>query len=133
MKRPPAKLRCNCRRAGRVNLGVPLFLAAFGAGIAGLSYYYLLPALRTYLAARREGNHAGTQAISATSTLLMWVVLVILAAGLLLTFRIGRFFFPRRGEPRTRTRYVDAWAEAGRRADAADAPDDDELVPPGSD
>ena len=43
------------------------------------------------------------------------VILVILVAGLILTFRVGRMFFPRATGPRTRTKYVDVWAESGRR------------------
>ena len=41
----------------------------------------------------------------------MTVMLVILLCGIL-TFRIGRFFFPRAIPTAPRTKYVDAWAEA---------------------
>jgi hypothetical protein len=65
--------------------------------------------------ARHDGDKPGQHAISATSALLMTVVLLILVAGLLLTFRIGRLFFPRNAPPRTKTQYVDAWAESAKR------------------
>ena len=47
------------------------------------------------------------------------MVLFVLFAGLLLSFRVGRFFFPRpTPAPRRRTEYVDAWVESGRRMTA---------------
>ncbi|HYO11405.1 MAG TPA: hypothetical protein VER17_20740 [Tepidisphaeraceae bacterium] len=58
--------------------------------------------------------------------LLLMVVLFVLFAGLVLTFRFGRLFFPRTPPPRTRTQYVDAWAEAAKRVQVPPAGDDDE-------
>jgi predicted PurR-regulated permease PerM len=101
--------------AGRPIWAALAFLVAFLLGVVALAYYYLLPALRAFLEARRHGDKPGTQAISATSALLLAVVLLILVAGMLLTFRIGRLFFPRNPPPRTRTEYVDAWAESAKR------------------
>ena len=94
------------------------FLAGFAVGIVFLSTYYLLPALEAYLQAHRAGDQTGKKAISATSALLLSVILVVLLAGLILTFRVGRFFFPRVTPPRTRTKYVDIWAESGKRFEA---------------
>ena len=59
--------------------------------------------------------------------LLFALVLVILISGLILTFRIGRFFFPRPSGPRVQTKHVDAWAEAGKRAKLADSDADSEF------
>jgi hypothetical protein len=109
------------RRPARTPWAVVAFLAAFAAGLGLLSHFYLLPALRTFLTARQQGDKTGTAAITATSALLLAVILVILVAGILLTFRIGRFFFPRKTEPRTRTKYVDAWAESGKRMEVPPA------------
>jgi hypothetical protein len=102
-------------RPARTTWAAIAFLTAFALGLALLSRYYLIPALRAFLTARQQGDKHGTAAITATSALLLAVVLVILVAGVLLTFRIGRFFFPRKTEPRTRTKYVDAWAESAKR------------------
>ncbi len=102
-------------RPGRTHVGVIAFLVAFAAGFVALSYYYLFPALRAFLEAKQQGDKHGQKAISATSALLLAILLVILIAGLILTFRIGRFFFPRQSSPRTRTKYVDAWAESAKR------------------
>jgi hypothetical protein len=103
------------RRPGRSQWGVLAFLVAFTLGLIGLTYYYLLPAHRTFLQARQQGDKTGQHAITATSALLLAVILVILVTGLILTFRIGRFFFPRKLPPRTKTKYVDVWAESGKR------------------
>lgn len=112
---PPAPQTPADRPAGRPIWAALAFLVAFLLGVVALAYYYLLPALRAFLEARRQGDKPGTQAISATSALLLAVVLLILVAGVLLTFRIGRLFFPRNAPPRTRTEYVDAWAESAKR------------------
>jgi hypothetical protein len=102
-------------RLGRVHYGVLFFLIAFTTFLIFLSSYYLLPALRTFLEAKESGDKRGVHAISATSALLLAVLLVILITGLILTFRIGRFFFPRKTPPRTQTKYVDAWSESAKR------------------
>lgn len=88
---------------------------AFLLGFAGLlifvAYYYLFPAMEA------AGRATGPQKklLSAHARLLLAVLLFILLVGLILTFRIGRFFQPRRTTPRKPTNYPDAWAEAGRR------------------
>jgi hypothetical protein len=102
-------------RPGRAHWAVLIFLAAFAVGIVFLSIYYLLPALDAFLQADRTGDVRGKMAIRATSALLLSIILIILLAGLLLTFRIGRLFFPRQSPPRTKTKYVDIWAESGKR------------------
>jgi type II secretory pathway component PulF len=94
---------------------VLIFLAAFAVGLVMLSQGYLMPALRAFFEAKQQGDKAGAKAISATSALLLAVILVILVTGMILTFRVGRMFFPRGAGPRTRTKYVDVWAESGKR------------------
>ena len=103
------------RRLGRVQWTVLIFLGAFTVGLVMLANGYLLPALRAFFEAKQQGDKAGTKAISATSALLLAVILIILVTGLMLTFRVGRMFFPKGAGPRTRTKYVDAWAESGKR------------------
>jgi hypothetical protein len=102
-------------RKAAAHWSVLAFIAAFSIGIIFLSVYYLLPALDAFLQADRIGDHRGKMAIRATSALLLSVILVILLAGVLLTFRIGRLFFPRPRPPRTKTTYVDAWSESAKR------------------
>lgn len=90
------------------------FLLAYVVLLIVLSRVYLIPALQVIGSATEKERRL----LSAHSLLLLAVVLFILGVGLVLTFRIGRFFFPRPTPTRTQTRYVDAWAEAGRRAKA---------------
>ena len=54
--------------------------------------------------------------------LLRRMFLVDFWKGLLLTFRISRFFFPRPTAPRTHTKVVDAWTEAGQRLEEESDP-----------
>jgi hypothetical protein len=110
-----AALHPRAERPARTPWSVLAFLILFSLGLIALTYYYLLPAHRAFLQAKQDNDKPGLHAISATSALLMAVVLIILITGLLLTFRIGRLFFPRNSPPRTKTQYVDAWAESGKR------------------
>ena len=111
----PALLR---RRSGRIYWAVLAFLIAFGILLVCVVSYYLVPAM--------DAAHGPTvtvkekRTLMAVSRLMLAVVLFVLFAGLLLTFRIGRFFFPRKSPPRTHTEYVDAWAEAGKRMQPPD-------------
>ena len=88
------------------------FLVFFALLIAFVSHYYLLPAL--------EASQAATQPalarLRAEAALLLTILLVMLFCGLVLMFKIHRFFLPRPKTTRTQTKYVDVWAEAGRRA-----------------
>ena len=101
------------QRPWRTPWALMVYLLSFGILVAIISHYYLIPALQ----AAANASPRERRLLSANSLLLMAVVLFILGVGLLLTFRVGRFFFPRQGEKRTQTRYIDAWAEAGRRLD----------------
>jgi membrane protein implicated in regulation of membrane protease activity len=109
-------------RAGRTIWAALGFLLLFAGLLILVSHLYLLPALAAF--ADPHLSAASKRKLSADALLLLVLLLVILLCGLLLTFRIGRFFFPRSTGPRTRTKYVDAWAEAGRRAELEERPND---------
>ena len=67
----------------------------------------------------KEGAQRATpqekKQLAAFARLMLAVVLFVLFAGLLIAFRIGRFFIPRPLPGRNKTEYADAWAESGRR------------------
>lgn len=108
-------------RHGRVLVRAIIFLIIFSLVLLAATRLYLLPAM----AAARDAGPAERQHLQAVAILMLCVVLFVLFSGLLLTFRPGRFFFPR--PPTTKqkpTEYIDAWAEAGRRATVE--PDDDD-------
>jgi uncharacterized membrane protein len=88
------------------------FLLGFVVLLIVVSNYFLLPALDAW---QQSTDPVGKKLLSAHSALLLAILLLILLSGLLLTFRIGRFFFPRPARRRSHTRYVDAWSEAGKR------------------
>ena len=110
-------------RAGRILWATLAFMAGFAVLIVVVSHYYLLPALETFQGATR----AEKRQLSAHSSLLLAIILFILVAGILLTFRFGRYFVPRLGEKPKPTKYVDAWAESAKRVSVPprDDPDDD--------
>jgi uncharacterized BrkB/YihY/UPF0761 family membrane protein len=101
-------------RLGRSYWGVLAFLLLFAVLILIVSKVFLLPAL----AVAHNASHAEKLRLMAYSRLLLALVLLILIVGLMLIFRPGRFFFPRRQSPRVTTKYIDMWTEAGRRMDA---------------
>ncbi len=106
-------------RVGRTVWAVLGFLLLFVGLLVLVSFYYLLPAL----AAAPHVSPAWRRKLSADALLICVLLLFILFSGLLLLLRPGRFFFPRPTERRTRTKHVDAWAEAGRRL--AEEPEED--------
>jgi uncharacterized membrane protein YhaH (DUF805 family) len=108
------KMRRTDFRSGRSYWGVLAFLLLFVVLIVAVSDYFLLPAM----SAAHGASDAEKLRLTAYSRLLLWLVLFILIVGLVLIFRPGRFFFPRRQSPRETTKYIDMWAEAGRRMDA---------------
>jgi heme/copper-type cytochrome/quinol oxidase subunit 2 len=79
-----------------------------------VAHYFLFPAME---AAHGATAHQKRQ-LMATSRLMLMVVLFVLSVVTFMLFRVRRFFFPRPSEKPQRTQYVDAWAEAGRRAEA---------------
>ena len=95
-------------------------MAGFAVLIWIVSRWYLIPALE----ASQDATGLEKRQLAAHSRLLLAVVLFILVAGILLTFRFGRFFFPRTTERAKPTKYVDAWAESGKRASVPPREDD---------
>jgi hypothetical protein len=88
------------------------FLAGFAGLLVFVSYYYLFPAME----AAGSATAPQRKVLAAHSRLILAIVLFIVLVGLILTFRVGRFFQPSRRQPRAKpTVYPDAWAEAGRR------------------
>jgi len=115
--------RSSFSRPGRVLARALIFLAIFAVVLLAATKLYLLPAM----AAAKDAGPVERRHLQAVAVLMLCVVLFVLFAGLLLTFRPGRFFFPRPPTARVKpTQYVDAWAEAGRRAATPPSDDDDE-------
>lgn len=105
-------------RAPRMLLRAIIFLLLFAVVLLLVTNLYLLPALE---ASKGVEDPRQRRQLSAVATLVLFVVLFVLFAGLVLTFRVGRFFLPRPPTARAKpTEYVDAWAEAGRRMKAPD-------------
>ena len=103
-------------RPGRIYWPTVAFLVGFGVLIVAVSNWYLLPAME----AAARANPAEKRHLAAHARLLLAIILVILLAGILLTFRFGRFFLPRQRESAKPTRYVDAWTESAKRVSADD-------------
>ncbi len=118
-RRPPSI------RAGRTPLAVLLFFLGFAALLVFVLFYYLKPAGEAWI----DATAAQRRGLSAYSWLLMSLVLFALFVGLMMTFRFGRFFFPRSTPSPTKTKYVDAWAESGKRMSVPDAEPDAEDAP----
>ena len=78
------------RRLRRTLWGMVALLCGFEALLAILTWYYLIPALQASNAA--DANQR--RQLSALAMLLLAIVLVMLAVGLMLIFRIRRFFVP---------------------------------------
>ncbi len=116
-------------RGARVLTAIAVFLSLAGALVLVVSYRYLIPAL----AAAKGADPVARKQLAAISSLVLVVVLVCMFLMLVVLFRPGRMLLMRKSDPRTRTKYVDAWAEAGKRAQAdnADEPDDPESGKPG--
>lgn len=108
---------------GRMLVRAVIFLTVFAIVLLLVVQLYLIPALL----AAKDADLEQRRQLSAYATLILAVVLFVLFSGLLLTFRVGRFFFPR-SISRTikHTEYVDAWAEAGRRAAPAELDEETE-------
>jgi hypothetical protein len=99
--------------SGRIYWATLAFLLGFALLIVVISDWYLLPALD----AARQAAPAERKTLAAHARLLLAIVLFILVAGILLTFRFGRFFLPRQRERNKPTQYSDAWAESARRVE----------------
>jgi hypothetical protein len=144
------------RRPGAIRWSTLIFLVCFTIFLIVITPYVLIPGLEaiqepaattraTASTAPTTSNPAAAsqpttapavakltpaekRSLQAWYRLLVFVLLFILFAGIVITFRFGRFFFPRNTAPRTQTQYVDAWAESARRMQvpARDEDEDDE-------
>jgi type II secretory pathway component PulF len=89
------------------------FLLGFVVLLVFVSRHYLMPALEAYSNADPDGRRQ----LAAVSALMLAILLITIIIGLLLTFRVRRFFKVEtraRAEP---TKYMDAWKEAGKRVE----------------
>ncbi len=118
MAGPPTEQQ---RRGMRSPWSAVAFLVAFAILLVVLCYYFLIPALE----AAKTATPQEKARLRAWSALLLAIVLIILGSGLVLTFRIGRFFFPRPTGPRVRTKHVDVWTEAGKRLEVPEEDEED--------
>jgi hypothetical protein len=103
--------RAPARQSGRSVGPFIAFLALFLILLLAVSHWYLLPALDA-------SNHAdarGRRLLGLHALLLMSLLLIILILFLVILFRMSRYFFPGPSRPRIKTKYVDAWTEAGKR------------------
>ena len=113
------------RRVSGVGMGyarVVAFLGGFAILFVFVARYYLIPATEAF----GQATPGQQRVLAAHSALLLAILLVILLAGLILTFRVGRFFFPRPRQPMKPTRYPDAYAEAARRIQVDDVEEEEE-------
>jgi Trk-type K+ transport system membrane component len=111
----------------RLLVAIVLYLSGFAGVLMLVCWLYLFPAIRAAASAIEHHDPRQKKELAATASLVLVVVLFVLFAGLLLAFRMGRFFFPRPQPPRAKpTEYSDAWEESGRRMNVADLPRDDE-------
>jgi hypothetical protein len=122
-------------RRGAIRWSTLVFLVLFTLLLIAVASYVLVPGFEAaqYLKKQNPDPTALTpddkdrlRNLQAWYRLLLFILLFILFAGIVLTFRFGRFFFPRATAPRTQTQYVDAWAESARRIQVPDADEDDD-------
>jgi len=105
----------------RIRWAALAFLLIFAIVAVVIAYYTVVPGLE----AARHASDDDKRKLVAWFRLLLAVLLFILFAGLVLTFRFGRLFFPRASTPRTKTQYVDAWSESAKRMETPPAEKDD--------
>jgi hypothetical protein len=108
-------------RPGRTLFATIAFFVGFSVLLGIVGNVFLIPAI----IAAQDASPAEKRQLVAFSRLLLAIVLLVLCIGVILLVRVRRFFFPGPQAPRQKTQYIDAWAEAGKRA-AAPTPDDDE-------
>ncbi len=86
MDRSPNRPPNHARSVARLLWASAAFLVGFGALLLLILHGYLLPASEAWVRA----DAAGRARLSAYSTLLLAVTLVLLSVGLWLAFRVGR-------------------------------------------
>jgi len=102
-----------------------IFLLGFVALVWLVSNRFLLPAM----VAAQDATTEQKRQLMAYSRLLLAIVLFVLCVGMLMIFRVRRFFFPRSLPSRQKTEYIDAWAEAGRRLNSSTDPNSESENP----
>ena len=107
----PDVVKHHARALWRLSWRVIVYLLGFAVLLTFISHYYLLPALKAATTATPAEKHL----LVAHARLILVVFLVVLLAGLMMTFRVARFFFPRPPRQSKPTVYSDAWAESARR------------------
>jgi hypothetical protein len=99
------------RRAGRLVVPAIAFLAGSTLLLLIVCHWYLLPALTYFDGASPHDK----KRLAAYSLLMLVVVLFCLGMMLLMALRIGKRLFPPPSGPPSKTDYIDAWSEAGKR------------------
>ncbi|MEO6436758.1 MAG: hypothetical protein ABIP55_13500 [Tepidisphaeraceae bacterium] len=112
------------KRSAGIHWSTLVFLVVFTGLVIAVWYYTLVPGMQA--ASAPDISDAEKRSLVAWYRLLLFVLLFILFAGIVLTFRFGRFFFPRPTEPRVPTVYTDAWAESAKRMQVPPADDADD-------
>jgi hypothetical protein len=104
-------------RSGRTILSVLVFLALFCVLLALVVKFYIVPEMEEakHLSRSVPAEFRRRKEIAAHAMLVLMLMLTLLVLGLLMTFRFGRLFFPLPTPLRTKTKVIDAWAEAGKR------------------
>lgn len=100
-------------RSARSYIPFIAFLVACWIILFLVSNHFLLPVFTI----AHDIDVPGRKQLAAISALVLAIVLTGLVAMILLVVKPGRFFLPRKAAPRDRTRYVDVWAESGKRMD----------------
>jgi H+/Cl- antiporter ClcA len=102
------------QRILRLTVASLVFLAGSTAIIILVFRGYLGPAYEAWRKATPQQKHL----LSASSTLLLAVVLVVLLLLLIALFGVRRYFHFHQMRSRSKTEYVDAWAESAKRMNA---------------
>ena len=89
--KPSTAAHLRRRHPVRAALPACILPVGFAAVLVAVCRIYLFPALRAAASADPQQQRQ----LAATAWLILAVVLFVLFAGLLLAFRVGRFFFPR--------------------------------------
>jgi hypothetical protein len=110
---PIMSIRRRMRPSGFGYARVIAFLIGWAVLIIFVSRYYLYPALE----AAAKASPKDKKLLAAHASLLLALLLFMLLVGLILTFKIGRFFQPRNRPRPKATNYPDAWAESARRVE----------------